>query len=316
MKNRNGPLDLQTSGSLSDSDQSAGGSQEELVRRLAERAFHLRGYNWKEDWLQYFCNNHPLFAVCLQHRLHPVNIWMRLVGFIGSVAIGLCITNVVWLLFFYGQDQTPVFSVSAAGVDIANSTHYRIFNEQDHSSIAQYTRIEFSTGMLVLWTVGGFVHALFDEFVWTLTACGCCLNHERLEWMQQYRKYANVMVVLLIALVASIASLIVVIRATLTENDDVDIAAIRSAGLADDSIEISKVHDASNFEFLISYAVELAVAWLVYWPAIETILFSGMLSCNGAISSFGGRPFELAQEENKELRRAKARSKDIESATS
>lgn len=53
----------------------------------------------------------------------------------------------------------------------------------------------------------------------------------------------------------------------------------------------------SDYAFLKAYAIEFSVSLFVYYPLIETILFSGILGCrSSAIPILGGRPGQVARE--------------------
>ena len=71
-----------------------------------------------------------------------------------------------------------------------------------------------------------------------------------------------------------------------------------------------------QYSFIISYLVELALAYIIYHPIIDTILFSGILTC-GRYPILGGRPYEmkleekqLAKERLKQDRRLKRKERD------
>ena len=69
----------------------------------------------------------------------------------------------------------------------------------------------------------------------------------------------------------------------------------------DDRVEL-RIQDASAYEFLISYALELVLALFLYYPVVGSVLFSGYLGC-GAIPILGGRPYEVKMEERRKQRR-------------
>lgn len=51
-----------------------------------------------------------------------------------------------------------------------------------------------------------------------------------------------------------------------------------------------------SFRFLLGYLVEFILALFVYYPIAVTILFSGVLGCNGRVPLLGGRPREMKKE--------------------
>lgn len=305
---RDGGMDLPESATAGLSEE-----EKELVLRLAQGMYHLPGNNCWQDWLQYFGNNHPLFSICFQHRLHPISYGMRAVGLLGSIAFGLAVTNIIWLIFFYGkEEEPPVFVLSASGVSVQNTTEVILLNANDAAGINDYTRVEVTTYMIVLWTAGATLHGVFDNTIWYMTSCACCLfSSQRLEWMQKCRRKTNVLVILFVVLVVAISTLVVVLRATL-QSDDQEYwwLKLRSASVTDDNMEIHSVSDSSNYEFLVAYAVELAMAWFVHYPIVERIFFSGILGCKGRIKCWSGRPYEVAQEEAKKSKGQRRRNDD------
>jgi hypothetical protein len=97
---------------------------------------------------------------------------------------------------------------------------------------------------------------------------------------------------------AAFASFLVVLRAALDDSEDsVSLSDLNTGGITDDKVDLDDaVDDASAYEFLISYAVELFLALTVYYQVIGTILFSGILGC-GRVPVLGGRPYEVMLEE-------------------
>jgi hypothetical protein len=78
-----------------------------------------------------------------------------------------------------------------------------------------------------------------------------------------------------------------------SNEQDVDLSSdLDSAGINDDNIKLGQTDDASAYEFLLGYVVELVLALIVYYPLLGTILFSGVLVC-GKIPVLGGRPYEV-----------------------
>jgi len=270
--------------------------EERIAKALYEGAFHLPGNSWCEDWIQFFANNHPLFANCLQHRLHPVTKLMRLFGMIGSVMFGLALTNICWLWFIYDQTQsTPIFTVSVGGVVFNNGTQYVYLN----NTVTSLTQNDVTPGMFVLWTIGSIIHAIYDTTIWYAASCACCSG--ACAWMKEKKNFGKHFVIVLVLVTSAISTAFVIIRASLQSNPSkqVDVNAIRSAGLVDDAINIHVVTNGSksNWSFVMSYGLELFIAWFVFFPIVETILFSGILSCGGRLRCLGGRPREMKKEQ-------------------
>jgi hypothetical protein len=273
--------------------------QEKTIPALALRSYHLPGNeSWCDDWRQYFSNNHPVLGICLHHPLHPIRFRMRLVILFGSIVFGLACTNVIWLWFRYHADETYfIVSVGSGngGTWISNSTGVGDDAATDGSASYPVTK-----GMVVLWTLGGGLHACFDCTAWFLAACVCCLPGQALSHLERYRRVGSLFVVLVVLVVTALSTLVVVLRAMANASPSETLsnpaAGVPSGGLLDDSLDLNEApRDASAYKFLIGYAIELALALFVYNPLIGTVLFSGVLGC-GKVPVLGGRPFELACE--------------------
>lgn len=72
-----------------------------LLPALSKRSYHIPNNTFYQDWKQYICNNHPIISICCHHKLHPIGKRLRILNFISSIMFGLCITNCMWLWFFY-----------------------------------------------------------------------------------------------------------------------------------------------------------------------------------------------------------------------
>jgi hypothetical protein len=58
-----------------------------------------------------------------------------------------------------------------------------------------------------------------------------------------------------------------------------------------------------SFHFLLGYIIEFILAAFVYSPAMLTVVFTGVLGCNGRIPVLGGRPREMAKEQKYAMKR-------------
>ena len=283
--------------------------QDTLIPLLARRSYHIPGNDWQADWRQWFGNNHILFGVCLHHPWHPVEWWERTLALTASVAFGLVATNCVMYISYLDPMAMKVvlFSINNGSFDITQ-------------------------GMLVLWTVGGLCHSIFDMIVWTTMACACChpggrFGHYRMS--QKCRDVGSYLLIPVIATLLALAIYLVLLRASYvganndnnsSSNDDVDDDggarwnwfqggwnnmnddAYNGTNSNEDPnyydqddyhVNINNIDGIDNFFFLQGYAVELLLAWCVYFPIIGTILFSGVLGCNGALPILGGRPRDI-----------------------
>ena len=57
--------------------------------------------------------------------------------------------------------------------------------------------------------------------------------------------------------------------------------------------------DFKDYEFVVSYVVELLLSYIVYYPLVGMLLFSGVLNCCGRFPLLGGRPYEIKQLQEK-----------------
>ena len=268
-------------------------SEEEkrIVPRLAKRAYHLPGYGWGRDWFQYMYNNHPLFGICCHHRLHPLRMGQRLIIFIGSIAAGLAITNVVFLWFNFDQEQ-GMNDVLFQMTILPNSTAI-------HS---EYQSIEVTRGTAVLWTLGSMSHSIFDLTIWYISACSCCRPGGICSAIGCLRRCGSYLVVGIVMIVVALATLAVVWRAAEETQAQYE-EEKEELGLDDDAYpQWGEIQGVSSFSFLVNYAVEVCLALMLYYPIFGTILFSGILGC-GRLPVLGGRPYEVRKEEAREQRR-------------
>jgi hypothetical protein len=185
---------------------------------------------------------------------------MRMLGF-----FGLATTNLVWLWFIYETDETR-FTVDLSTASKANLTLYL-------DDVNASNQLCITNGVIYLWTVGGALHGLFDTTIWKLSMCSCC---EGLEAQGKYKRFGVGLMTFGILLITACTSLIVVFRATFQSSQDADIAELKSAGIFDDAIELGAGGASKdNYQFLLSYSVELALALVIYFPIMGIIMFSG-----------------------------------------
>ncbi|KAL7482931.1 hypothetical protein ACHAW6_013074 [Cyclotella cf. meneghiniana] len=265
-----------------------------LVPKLASRSYHLPGNDFAQDWKQYVLNNHPVLGVCFHHRLHPLKTGQRMIMLLGSFAFGIAITNAIYFWFLTsGRDSTEeVFALSFS-------------IESDKGTPTQ--KISFSYGLIALLTVGSGSHALFDRFVWSLSACKICRPGGRFESRTRcHPDFGKYVVIVIVVLVVCGASMVVVVRALMDKgNSNIDIFH--------DNSMYSNV-EARDFRFLIGYLVEFAVSLFVMNPLIEFTLFSGVLGCC-SLPVLGGRSREVALErkadKEQQKKQIEANVKDI-----
>jgi hypothetical protein len=253
--------------------------EDTLIPLLARRSCHLPGNDWWADWRQWFWNNHILFGVCLHHPWHPVEWWERSLALTASISFGLVATNGVYNYFLDDPDAM-------------------------NTELLSYQAYSITQGMVVLWTLGGLCHSVFDMIVWNIMACACCHPGGRFGesgMSPRCRDVGSYMLIPVILSLLALAVYLVLLRASKQEEmylevDDDDLY-----------VDVDKIEGIEAFAFLIKYAIELSLTWCVYFPILGTIQFSGILGCNGRLPGLGGRPrdIRIVQEELELARYAK-----------
>lgn len=245
-------------------------------------------------------------------------------GLLGSLMMGLVITNVVYLLLIHNDDQavvggaagdtTPVFQLSAGGFAVKNGTKW-VYLEED-SALSEYTSLEVSSGMVILWTVGGAIHALWDNTVWYMTSCSCFSKNNNssssrrnsqssddgccAKCIAKSKGLVNVLVATGVLLITAAATVAVVVRAHVEGGGDVNSALQNlqsTAGFGDRVEDAEVVPNKDNYEYLLSYSVELGLAWFLWFPLLTTIMFAGVFS--RCLPCLGSRPQEVKEEEQR-----------------
>jgi len=274
-----------------------------IVPALAARSYHLEGNSFCEDWFQYFMNNHPIFGICCHHKLHPVGFPERIVALIGSFAFGLAITNIFFLSFIFTDEayQEAIISISinqnTSGTNVFSDLKDQTGSEED-GGVDDNTLV-VTYGMILLWTVGGGMHSCFDIAVWYISACACCHPGGILERCGFCKKFGSVLMVVIIAVVVAISTFIAVLRASIESSDEeISISNITSGGINDDVVDLGKIDGVQSFEFVLTFAIEMLLTYIIYFPLLGTILFTGVLGC-GRVPFLGGRPREVWLEKKK-----------------
>ena len=235
-----------------------------IIPLLARRSCHLPGNSWCDDWVQYMRNNHLLFGICLHHRLHPLEWWERILAMMGSVSFGLVATMLAALYDVYYPDA------------------------MDHVLVA-YDQYVITKGMLVLWSLGAICHSLFDFFMWRIMACAICHPGGACadcSMATRCKDCGSFMMIPVILALVGLATIVVLKRASGDETGLEDYNNIQD----DQFVSWNEIDGAQSFSFLLEYCLELGLAWFVYFPIVGTILFSGILGCNGKLPVLGGRP--------------------------
>jgi hypothetical protein len=282
---RQQPQEQQHSSSVRTAD------SDELVQLLALQVYHLPGNNWGQDWLQYINNNHPVFGICCHSALHPIGSKTRIVALVGTIIFGLALTNAFYLFYLWNpQFDRVVAKVVTNGGDT----------------------LVLTTGMLLLWTLGGGVHCTFNLAMWHMAACACCRTGGCCEAVACCPSLGKHMIRVFVLGIVALGVMIVLLRVAINEKQD----RINESGVVtdmedggnnmDNGIDIQiddelglDVQSASEFSFLLGYLVEIVLSLFIYYPIGGTLLFSGILSCGFKIPVLGGRPYEVACEERR-----------------
>mmetsp|Transcript_27359 Transcript_27359/g.52953 ORF Transcript_27359/g.52953 Transcript_27359/m.52953 type:complete len:1355 (+) Transcript_27359:168-4232(+) len=255
-----------------------------LKRRLAARAYHFPGNTWCEDWMQYMSNTHTVLGLFFHHPLHPLKMQERIVILFGSISIGLTISNITYLYFIRNgiPIQDEVFTL--------NSRH------TDYTGIPEVVVTKL---MITLWTLGSFLHTVFDLALWHMKACTLCRYGRQID--DQMARWGRVIGLFIVVVTIAAGSYAVLLRASMEyDGEDSDASEV------EESIQNSELYkiDISgkrSFRFLLGYLVEFVLALFVYYPITVTILFSGILGCRGRIPILGGRPREMKKEERHQM---------------
>jgi hypothetical protein len=271
-----------------------------LIPLLVRRSYHLPGNNWYEDWIQWFRNNHILLGICLHHPAHPLETWERYLLLLSSISFGLVATSFVYQLY----DRYPgVMALPLLAATDALGMWTDLFQ----------TRI--TVGTIALWTVGGLFHSLYDMLIWHVMACACCHpggTYYRPDRPAVYKNLGSMALVPVILALLGTATYLILLRAStegvVDNNDekgedyyDGDFANNDNNG--DDQQqqaqeELENIHwddlqGIQSFSFLFKSSTELLLAWFIYFPIIGSVLFSGILGCNGRLPILGGRPRDI-----------------------
>lgn len=270
--------------------------ERKLVPKLASRSYHLPGYNLRQDYFQYMFNNHPFWGICCHHKLHPLKTRQRLIILLGSFAFGVAITNAIYLWFLNNpnyDETSQVFSVNLS-------------TQQSKSQ-----SINLTSGLIALVTVGSGTHAIFDRFIWVISACSMCKQGGRFE-RSHSGCTANLgwyLVIVLVTAVVAIATCIVLVRASMDEGQTGIPIINRNATNTTVKEDIAQILDFNDFSindysFLKGYVVEFCVSLFGWYPLMETLFFSGILGCF-TLPFLGGRPMSMKKE-------AKAKEKEFQ----
>ncbi len=256
--------------------------EELYIRRLlARRSFHLPRNNWCEDWMQFIKNNHVLFGLCCHHPLHPLKLGHRVFILIGSIAFGLTATNSVYLWYAYSDEDMNKILVQVSLGEVPIGINLE--------------ELQITHGMVTLWTFGSILHSFFDVSLWFMTACLCFLEGNICGRYHKYRSIGSYVVVAIVAVMVALSSFAIAGRVIY----ETRLNAARNGNALDDEQWMTFLHFES-YSFLLGFGVESLLTYLVYYPLIVTIGFTGMLRPFFQIFPcarfLGGRSAELARQ--------------------
>ena len=184
-----------------------------------------------------------------------------------------------------------------------------------------------TSGMLLLWIVGGSIHAMFDLSLWYIVACACC------PFSKRYHKLGTIVSVTSVIALSALATMLMVWRAISTsefsEDDPLqqhyyqdefndDILPRSSSSNSSSSyfeyyylptLELDTREEVvrlsfNQLDYLYAYMVEFAMALLVFYPMGSLLLFSGLLGL-GRLPILGGRPRDMWLEEQQQQKKSR-----------
>ena len=232
--------------------------EQELKYLFARRSCHLPGNSWWQDWLQFICNNHPLFGLCLHHRLHPLTFYDRISILISSISFSLVATNLVYLHFLIADKNFEEDFIRL------NLEVWEGFNIQ----------AVLTSGVATLLLFNGILHVLFDISMWHLSAATCCHHLKNHEIIKKYGSYAVVAIALIFV---TLATVVLLFRLSYQVNEE-------------ENNEWMDMIRMETFFAVIGYIVQLTFVYFIISPIIVTVMFSGVLGC---IPFLGGRPKDI-----------------------
>jgi hypothetical protein len=101
----------------------------------------------------------------------------------------------------------------------------------------------------------------------------------------------------IVMVVMGLGGYAVILRATHDYKGDGSVSEEVEESIKNNEIYDVDVEDKRSFRFLLGYLVEFVLALFVYYPIAVTIVFSGVLGCDGRIPVLGGRPREVKKEQ-------------------
>ncbi|EJK56768.1 hypothetical protein THAOC_23277 [Thalassiosira oceanica] len=212
-----------------------------------------------------------LAGIFFHHPLHPVTSRERFIILLGSVGVGILLSNLIYLWFVhasFGADD-KVLSLGPGDTLVVTKL------------------------MVALWTLGS---------IWHIKACTLCRYGEHYVSDEAVKCGRTVGVTIVLSVLA-FATYLVLLRAS------EDYLASEEYDGGGEHSENTFIHPISldrgfrQFDFLIGYTIEFLLAVFVYNPVILTVVFSGILGMQGRIPILGGRPREVQREQKYAMKR-------------
>jgi len=224
----------------------------------------------------------------------------RVIILVGSIAFGFAMTNIVYLGYLNNAPTSVNYVYDATGKLTSFSQ--------------KYTSVELKQSMVFLLTVGSFLHSTFDMCIWYLMACFCfrpggaCYKPKgsggggRVRgFCQNFGIYVAVGLVMVVIVAATSVAVVRLNEDQQTAENDALVeddqqqqqqSSTMAEKFAENQVLDKKDDSADKFTFLLGYAMELVVAFFVFYPLTSTVFFSGVLGC-GRLPVLGGRPYEI-----------------------
>lgn len=190
-----------------------------------------------------------------------------------------CLNSFLPFLFIhsdYGADEV-VFSLNSR-----------------HSKYTGIPEISVTKVMITLWTLGSFLHTVFDLGLWHMKACTICRYGGLVD--EKLARTGRLVGLFIVLVVMGVGGYAVLLRATLEYHGEGSVSDEVAESIQNSEIYDLDIEDKRSFKFLLGYLVEFILALFVYYPIAVTVLFSGVLGCNGRVPVLGGRPREIKKE--------------------
>mmetsp|Transcript_3395 Transcript_3395/g.5588 ORF Transcript_3395/g.5588 Transcript_3395/m.5588 type:complete len:328 (+) Transcript_3395:168-1151(+) len=277
-----------------------------MIPYLSNRAYHIPGHSWVQDWYQnVIANNHPVFGLCLAYKYHPVTMVERILVLLSSLAASLVISEGFYLIWLLKED----------GYVSKNS-------DADISSSYQGYKI-------AVYTIGAVIHTAFDLFIWAVAGCSCAEHGGKVYKLNKKTKTSPLVVFGIFCVTTTFAILLSLMYETIDngstgEDKEADAnytLAILEEGFSaiDFDIALSGVGTVEENDKWLSWFTHYLIYIFGYDLAFATIFFSGILGyCTKKVPLvgplLGGRPLEMtlekeAGEKKKRKKKKKKKSK-------